>query len=419
MKFSRPTTALVSTALLVALLAGSASAADPGEPDPGFGVASLATRSFVAPFSGRVEVEQRAGGGLVVGVAVNDTFRVVGYTADGVSDPSFSSGASTVIIPGGNDVWLGNMTVLGNGKIVLVGRTKADPSQMVVARLATDGKPDTTFSGDGVALFSIPKKAASGHGVVATSRGKLVIVGDTSPLGGTRCDTAAIRVNRNGSLDRTFGKRGRVIVALRDGYNGCDGAWRVVHTGKGRVVMAGSQETADGMNTLLIALNANGTLNTGFSGDGILVMNLKKGKDDYAAGLFYRQTTLVIGIAGTWNKPGLVRLTRAGRMDKSFGTNGKSWLTAGVEFGNLQSIAPDPWGNILGTGNAAGLPAFRAEREGAPDDTAFSPTAFTANVGTTAEGSDITGEPWPSGDVVVSGAPWPDLDVAVLTRYIG
>lgn len=421
MKVSRLATALVSTVLLITLAAaGPASAADIGDPDASYGISGIATKYFVDQVEGRVEIEEREGGGIGVGVAVDNTFRVIGYTADGVNDPTFSGGLGIVTVPGSDEVWLAQMTVLGNGKIVLVGRTSGstENGRMVVARLNADGKPDTSFSGDGVALFSFPKKDATGNGVVPTTRGKLIVVGEVSPVNGSRCDTGVIRINRNGSLDRTFGRRGRVVVALKDGYKGCDGPWRVVHTGRGKVTMAGWQEAADGStNTLLIALNANGTLDTRFSGDGILVMNLKRTGDDFAAGLLYSQRKFVIGIAGTWNQPGLVRLTRTGGMDKTFGTKGKAWLTSAAEFGYLQSIALDPWGNILGTGSAPGLPAFRAESWGDLDTAGFTPTGFTTNPGTVAEGSDIMGQS--TGNIVVSGVPWPALDVAASTRYWG
>ena len=74
---------------------------------------------------------------------------------------------------------------------------------------------------------------------------------------------ALARYNPNGSLDTSFSGDGKQTTD----FGGSDGAAGVALQGDGKIVAVGSTSAGDG-DFALARYNPNGTLDTGFSGDG-------------------------------------------------------------------------------------------------------------------------------------------------------
>jgi uncharacterized delta-60 repeat protein len=162
---------------------------------------------------------------------------VIRLNADGSLDPTFSgSGKLIMDIGGGASDWIGDVTLQPDGKIVLAGQSSTgsnflDYRHFSVIRLNNDGSLDTTFSGDGKAIVDVGGEGVSEHSrCILQPDGKIVVVAPTDSL-----DYCLIRLNADGSLDKSFSGDGKAIVDL----GGSDFPRGIALQPDGKIVVAG------------------------------------------------------------------------------------------------------------------------------------------------------------------------------------
>jgi uncharacterized delta-60 repeat protein len=123
-----------------------------------------------------------------------------------------------------------------DGKVVVVvGHPISGGNQdFRIVRVNADGSPDTSFSGDG--HLSLPLSAGddSSRDVIALSSGKLLVVGQ-SFLPATGFDFALARLNADGSLDTSFSGDGMLLVDFAVSF---DLVHSVVEQADGKLVLA-------------------------------------------------------------------------------------------------------------------------------------------------------------------------------------
>lgn len=149
-------------------------------------------------------------------------FALLAFTAT-----SFANGIDTsfgvngrVLLESLGDANVNRAILQADGKIVLVGSTPAagDTSflnaarDMLVVRCTADGALDNSFGQGGVVRIDFTGTDDRGHSVVQQADGKLVIAGYTSADGSSNFDFAVARLNANGSLDATFDGDGRQAI---------------------------------------------------------------------------------------------------------------------------------------------------------------------------------------------------------------
>ena len=125
---------------------------------------------------------------------------------------SFGSG------PAANIDFIAAEAVQPDGKVVMVGPTKPDQSgatRMGVVRLNRDGSLDTTFGGGtGAVLIDFGSgNSATATAVALQSNGDIVVAG-AATVGTDRIGVA--RLTPSGSLDATFNSTGRTTVDTGD-----------------------------------------------------------------------------------------------------------------------------------------------------------------------------------------------------------
>lgn len=176
---------------------------------------------------------------------------VARYTANGSTDWAFNWCGYSVIAPAGISETLGRDVALqSNGKIVVLGNcTGIDGlDDLLVARLNTNGKLDTSFGGgtgyvrldlDGLASATGENAAA----LVIQPDGKIVAVGtlrfDSEGAG----SVLVVRLNANGTPDATFGSAGFKLgmpPAGPDYHSFMSNA--VALQSDGRIIVAGSDD---------------------------------------------------------------------------------------------------------------------------------------------------------------------------------
>jgi uncharacterized delta-60 repeat protein len=282
-----------------------------GVSDVGGGVAVLPNEQVVVTGSGRSSID----------------FVTERLNANGSVDGSFAGGAGTSVVDFGGDDNANDMVRQTDGKFVMVGSTNVTGLDFAVARLNADGTLDTSFSGDGKLTMDFGGIDAA-HAVALAPGGKIVVAGT-----GADGSMAVTRLNANGTVDPTFapGTSGQVLVT----FGGSDDvANSVAVQPDGKIVLAGSTGAVGSGDFAVARLNADGSLDTSFSGDGKLTLGYAAA-DEAALGVVVQQNGKIVVLGdGDVNKDfALTRLQADGSIDTGFGSGG----TVGVDFGGVEN----------------------------------------------------------------------------------
>lgn len=196
-------------------------------------------------------------GKIVVAGQGGGNAAVARLLTDGSLDPTFSGGLVSSDW-GGSDVALA-VAVQPDGKIVLAGRVlSAGQEEFAVARLAADGSRDGSFGAGGVVRLDTGGRFERLQALAIQPDGKIVAAGWRYT---SRNEFVVLRLNADGSLDRSFGSRG--IVADLFGGAQSQGQTALL-AADGRIVVAGTADDGIGV----ARLRADGTLDPAFGSGG-------------------------------------------------------------------------------------------------------------------------------------------------------
>ena len=336
-----------------------------GRLDPGFGVGGAAVLTETNPGDARGIALQPDGKILVTGAAwcKEKCFAVARLTPDGQLDPSFGDGGIVRHDPirrtGSYDV-----TVQRDERIVVVGdwfkpQDANDDSVACVMRLMPDGRLDRSFSRDGVVRVNHGYGDDLLIGVEMQGR-RIVAVGEGRVTGGGGSGFGAIRLRPNGSLDRSFGRRGRRVISFGRRRWARPVSFDLAPGGK--IVIAGNSGTdIYRWRPAVARLTRNGALDRSFSGDGRVLTRIRPHGGEAGAVMGdARGGVLVAGNADTevgapvdtavW---AVARYTPGGRLDRSFAPGGIFRGAFPGASAEISSLAP--WGGgLLAAGNSGG-----------------------------------------------------------------
>jgi uncharacterized delta-60 repeat protein len=339
-----------------------------GALDPSFGNGGLVTTCVCSSFGNGPE----SVGAIVVLpdgkiVAIGDGDRwieLVRYNPNGSLDTSFGTGGispdpnSTAYPPPGLSGGVFGAVLQPDGKIVVLG------GPATLARFNADGTLDNSFGTHGVADCSGSCYGSWGPGAIALGPNGSIIVGGTSVSGdGNPADNSwlAERYLSDGWLDPSFGSGG--IATVPDG-----GAGTMAIQPNGKIVLGGQRNIPmSSSSAALTRLNQNGTLDTTFGTDGVVVTQDPNTTQQFA--LSNAQTVLVQpdgkivavgylseGALGPGIGFGLERFLQNGAVDQSFGTYGVMGATFGSRYNaSVRAAVLQPDGKVLAVGS--GWPA--------------------------------------------------------------
>jgi uncharacterized delta-60 repeat protein len=237
-------------------------------------------------------------------------FALVRYNADGTLDGTFSGdGKVTTNFTSGDD-WVWDVALQVDGKIVASGVAGSSPSNKMVAlaRYNTDGSLDGTFSGDGKVTRNPTKGWEDAAGVGIQLDGKIVIAGAGGGNGGR---LLVMRFNTNGRIDSTFSGDGiaRTNFTSRDDF-----AWDVSLQADGKIVAAGTAGLGSGTGDFaVVRYGTDGRLDTSFDADGKVVTSFTTGVDVATAVTIQVDGNIVVGgrVGGAGGRFGVVRYLAA------------------------------------------------------------------------------------------------------------
>jgi uncharacterized delta-60 repeat protein len=282
-----------------------------GTPDPSFGPGGKQVVDLNGPSTQEVEPFAMAplpGGKMIVGGEFG--LRGAGFVArlrsNGTPDASFGShGVKKVLLPDVHGTEVTDVALDRHGRIVVSANSFGPQGRIGVIRLTRSGHYDSSFSGDGRKRF-LGRRIAQLFGVATTPTGATVVVGNA--LRHRRHARPLVaRLDAVGRLDKSFGGDGVVITTLHTKHLNNGWGWAELLQGKGRVVIACELRT----------------------------------RHRHHAATF-------------------ARLTRHGRIDRSFGRHGKS-IAPGVD-GLFGSMARQSNGKILAGGQTLFNAAKHADK---------------------------------------------------------
>jgi uncharacterized delta-60 repeat protein len=199
------------------------------------GVTSISPTSMAVAPGDKVLV----GGFATVGTS--DQLFVARLLSDGTPDSTFGTAGITTFnvgTPTGTDR-ANAIALQPDGSVVIVGTADVDESapQAVVARVTSGGGLDPGFGSGGVTLLSPGANKSAANAVALQPNGKVLVAGEANVIGEGSGDFALMRLNSNGTLDPTFGSGG---VAIHSLVAAGDIAAGVALQPDGNVVLAGS-----------------------------------------------------------------------------------------------------------------------------------------------------------------------------------
>ena len=240
-----------------------------------------------------------------------------------------------------------------DGKIVTISSDYWDDVDSFISRHNADGTVDTTFGAGGyvqldyIVLFDF----------AIQPDGKLLGVGETR-LGGETF--AILRLNSNGTRDTGFGPNG--VVTPPFNYSPRTAGTGVALQPEGKIVATGFADSTQGLRSLLVRYQPDGTFDTSFGTNGTVV--------ETVSGLASEK--ILVQSDGKLIVPGWLFISRYnanGILDDSFGTNGK------VSTGYNDEIALQADGKILVTLSGT---IKRLNPNGTPD-TSFGTSGAVSN----------------------------------------
>ena len=282
--------------------------------------------------SGRAVALQSDGKIVVAGIGgpvgqFDFDFVLARFNANGSLDTTFNSdGVLTTGIETGNDEGANAVAIQPDGKIIAAGFTIATlggTGAFALARFETNGTLDASFDGDGRVVTTFAAGGADAKAVMLQSDGRIVAAGSRNlarylangtldgtfgtggrvlvnansisieaaalqsdgkivfagaglPAGGFNVDFAVGRIDAAGFLDPTFDTDGRNFIDL--GHNQ-DRVYSIALRPDGKIILAGGSGIADDAAFGLARFNANGTIDTTFSEDGIVKTDFPNGSD--------------------------------------------------------------------------------------------------------------------------------------------
>lgn len=326
-----------------------------GDLDPTFGIGgkemiqiAAGQREYITTLA--MQSDGKILGAGEIGDFGSDSNRAVfiRLNSDGSLDQTFGNGGKII---SNSQIHVPKLIVQPDGKFITAATTTilGDTWDFAVVRYNSDGTLDQTFGNNGYA------SNGNGHAqwLILQPDGKIVLVGFL-PIFRNGSDYLTARFNADGTVDQTFGIGGRVQTSFTSGRNSGDNAYAAVIQNDGKLVLTGA---AGGFSPVMIRYNTNGSVDTNFGLDGI-VMSSTFGA---VANRIVIQPDQKIVVSGG----GFVvaRYNPNGTTDQTFGSGGRIAGGFGTGSGYAHALMLDTNGRLLvsgsvcysGTGNCAYL----------------------------------------------------------------
>jgi len=315
-------------------------------------------------------VVERADGILVA----SGSSLIAGFLATGDLDTSFgTNGYSDMPV----DVQGRTMAQI-DGKFVVVGANTAT-DDIALTRFNADGSLDTGFGTMGIVTTDVGGSSDVAIDVAAdNANGKIIVTGLGTGDAGNQI--VVLRYNANGSLDSTFDTDG---MAETDIGIGGDFGLAITQQADNKYLVAAQAQDSGTQDFATIRYNTNGSLDTGFDTDGILIDWIDTPTKDVGWALLMQSDGKLIAggsaalstLGSDLNTPtdfAMVRYLVNGSLDTGFGDGGRVVDSIMSPYSNTRGLIEQADGKIVslvGTwdGATGGMALIRYDINGGRD----------------------------------------------------
>ncbi len=291
---------------------------------------------------------------LLSGHSNLESMVLVRLLPSGAPDPSFGNNGR-VVTPIGPNTEGTSLAIDSVGRIVVSitqGSFNANDYEAIVARFLTDGSLDTTFGDEGISriVYSDDAGGSTVRRVIVDSQDRPVLVGSfRREITGRPSRLAVARLTTSGALDWRLTsllagsqQSGNDLIVLSDGKLM---ALATVSTGS----------TFTPRSPGLVGINANGTIDTSFSGNGISVAAPVTGADSIGRSVVADGSGgYIIGMSSTIggsNNIAMARFNGNGSLDTAWGDNGNGAIMVNLAQDHPNRLILDDHGRPLITGS--------------------------------------------------------------------
>lgn len=278
------------------------------------------------------------------------------------------------------------ISVQSNGKVIAAGSvTIKNAHKLVVSRYNSDGSLDISFGTQGIVTTSIGTDAQA-TGLDLDADNQIMVCGYAFINSMTHL--VVTQYTSAGVLDTEFAQGG--IFSYLAG-NGC-AAQACKKQSDGKIIIAGAAVVDGVSNILVMRLMTNGTLDTTFGNNGVILMPIALGGGAQALAINTSDQIYLGGFARRWDawQPLVIKLSHDGILDTQFGESGIAWISVGTDAG-VRDMVLDPQENSIATGFVDGsMLIFKINSMGALDATFGNQGIVIKNWGTTSEGVGIS-----------------------------
>ena len=182
----------------------------------------------------------------------------------------------------------------------------------------TVGSIDRDFGEDGFAALDMGRSKNNVQRMAVRPDGKILLAGgERNEVDGGFC---VVRLGTKGKIDRSFGEYGKVIIPL-------EGELRDIHLlNSGKILLAGYINKGPDKDFVVIRLNEDGSVDKSFADKGKKVVNLGGTDEGWAIAIQKDGSILIAGntYAQSWMQRDfvVVKLHPEGNLDESFGNGG-------------------------------------------------------------------------------------------------
>lgn len=256
-------------------------------------------------------------GKIIAGGSSAAGFTLVRYKANGFIDKSFGDNGKA-IADFGNDATVNSIALKASGKIIAAGTTGKD---FAIAKFNSDGLLDSSFGTNGTVTTHFNGQGSTANFVIIQPDNKILAVGSSDRGSGELTRIALARYNPDGSLDNSFGEGGKIFKHFND--NGFDFGTSIVLQPGGKIVMVGYAFN-NRYDFALARYKPNGDDDSSFGTNGSVLTDF--GDFDLALGAAVQSDGKIVAAGYSdffSSKVILARYTKNGKLDSSFGVNGK------------------------------------------------------------------------------------------------
>lgn len=267
---------------------------------------------------------------------------------DGTLDSSFDTDGKLVVALSPSRDGISGIAIQDDNKIIFAGYSfNSQFGEFAAIRVLPEGSLDGSFGTGGIVKFSIGPEADIARSVLLQTDGKILLAGYS--VKGSENYYTVVRLNMDGSFDSNFDNDG-VSMILEPAYNYAE---KALLQEDGKILIVGTI-TENMTNKMSIGrFNSNGSVDMGFDGDGISVIDFgNRSSGTYAA--MTNGKILAIGAVkkSTGFDFAIAKLNPDGSLDSSFNSDGKMAVAATSETGDRAfNIALQKDGKLLVVGS--------------------------------------------------------------------